>query len=355
MKIRWWSHTTETNVASYRLRCLQIIGMLRMRGEDAALFRAGADKPDVLVLSKRYDRATVAIAEDLRSAHGTRLVLDLCDNHFHLESPVNPAFEARARDLRNAVSRMDAVITSTAALAEVVHTQCSGFDRIYVVGDAVEPPYVPSYWRRLRHMKTESELRAYSRQWEKSAVPSGGRLVWFGNHGSPNALGGMEDLRRIREVLHELHEKHPLALTVISNSESRFHEVTSGWTIPLQYLPWRRETFSRALAMQDIAVIPVGVNPFTVCKTNNRLATAFVHGLATIADAIPAYRDFVGAVVLDDWLALGHLCADVVWRERLVTNGKAILAKDWTLPKIANDWKEVLQAVYGMERTHGIA
>jgi hypothetical protein len=103
---RWWPHTTDARIASFRLRCLRIVEHLRGQGVNAALYRrAEAPPPRVLVLSKRYDAATVAHALQCRAA-GTRVVLDLCDNHFHYEG-ADPSLERPRRRLapRSALSR----------------------------------------------------------------------------------------------------------------------------------------------------------------------------------------------------------------------------------------------------------
>lgn len=343
---RWWPHTRNPDVASFRLRCLQVVEALRASGVDAGLFdEDGSEAPDVLVLSKRYDARTVARATGLRARQGTRLVLDLCDNHFHAKVATAEAVK-RADALRAAVLAVDAVVCASDALAAVVREECPAVRQVFVVGDAIEWPWSPSFVSRLANPSPEWHLARLARRLRGLRLPAGGRLVWFGNHGSPNADGGMDDLGRIRDVLHEVHAARGVSLTVISNSEPRFHEVTAGWQMPVFYLAWHQQTFSRALQLHDVALIPVGRNPFTLCKTNNRLATSLAHGLLCVADAIPAYEPFADVAVIDDWSRLRQACDDPGLRAARVAAGQELLRRDWSLERIAGLWATTLGSIH---------
>lgn len=344
MKFRWWPHTPDARIASTRLRCLRVMAALRDQGLDVGLFDPDEDAPAVLVLAKRYDEATLVLARKLRVA-GTKLILDLCDNHFYCEPP-SPAWHRRANALRAAVATVDVVTVSTKALAEVVHAECPDAPPVYVVGDAVEPACIPSPIARWRHPLDELTLLRLQRRLQSCRGAGMLLLLWFGNHGSENAEGGMLDLLRIREPLRAMAARQRLCLTVISNNHDKFATLARELGVPCGYLPWTAGTFSRAAALHDIAILPIGINPFTVCKTNNRMTTALMHGLAVVADPIPSYREFEGSAILGDWAAgLATLCADKTLRQSMVEQGRRRIAAHWLLPEIAGQWRRILEAV----------
>lgn len=342
IRTAWWPHTTNRQIASYRLRCLAILEELARKDVQVTLYELGKPPPDCLILSKRYDAGSLAHAADLRERHGTKVVLDLCDNHFYNPQHL-PDWEVRGLELRAAIATSDAVIASTEALADVVRTECPVAPHIYVIGDAAELPDIPRL--RLSHRRVAAELRLGHLKREISRASPMTRFVWFGNHGSPYADGGMSDLNRLREPFEQFARTRPLSLTVISNNRSKFRSITRSWSFPTYYLPWHEATISRALALHDIAVIPVTPNPFTLCKTNNRVATAFLHGLAVVADRIPSYEPFEHSAILDDWQhGLAILANDTQARADRVALGKKV-CEQWTLPTIAKHWKGVIEAV----------
>ncbi len=67
-------------------------------------------------------------------------------------------------------------------------------------------------------------------------------------------------------------------------------------------MPWAYTTFSEALFLHEIAVIPITKNPFTLSKTANRVTTALVHNLQVIADEIPSYRNFGNYIYFNNWI-----------------------------------------------------
>lgn len=341
--VRWWPHTDDARVASYRLRCLRVVEALRSQGIDAGLYRpADKEAPRCLVLSKRYDAATLAQAQAWRARSGTRLVLDLCDNHFHVDNG-DARLLQRADALRDAVRAVDQVVVSSQALGEVVAAQCGQSIAIAVIADATEPPFEPNGLARWRMPRAEAALWRLDRALKRSGVPASRRLLWFGSHGSAGAEGGMSDLLRIRDALHAAHRTQALSLTVISNDAVKFATLTSGWTLPTFYLPWHAGTFSRAARLHGAAVMPIGINPFTRCKTSNRIATAFAHGLNVIADAIPSYEGFRDCAVLDDWPhGLGPYLDDALRRGADIQAGRCVLARRYSADAVAALWRSVV-------------
>ncbi len=347
----WWPHTTNTRIASHRLRCRQVIKELSKLGQDVRLFKGEGDSsPTTLVLSKRYDSKTLEIAESLRKAAGTRLALDLCDNHFWFQEDRDGTLTKRRDQLIRACRSVDLVIASSDALAAQVQSHTNA-NRIAVIPDAAESPNIPNLGLRLLHWRDRLELLKLNRWVENARIPIQRRLVWFGNQGSDGVEGGMSDLRSIYTALASAHSRRPLSLTVISNNRQRFIELTSDWSIPTHYMPWSAWTFSEALATHSTAVIPILKNPFTECKTANRVISAALHGLNVFADGIPSYLPFQSCCVLDDWeQALNEYTENPSRRKSDLTAALGIVQANYTATRIAMQWQAAIESIDGTRK-----
>jgi hypothetical protein len=344
--VAFWPHTSSANIASTRIRCLQVVAGLQRQGVDARLLpdKDGPDgraAPAALVLAKRYDARSLERAVALRDQAGTKLLLDLCDNHFYFKEAL-PIWQARADELRSAVQAVDAVVAASPVLAEVVAEQCPQVKAVHVVPDALDEWPVPVHWRwadRWQRLRLWRFFRAHP-------VAAGRRLIWFGNHGSGYADGGMQDLSMIAEALHAHHQQQPLTLTVVSNNADAWRQLAANWQLPSLYLPWSMAVFRHAQPLHDVALIPAQLNPFTRCKTNNRLATAFIAGQAVAASRLPAYDEFADLAVLDDWqTGLAALMADAAGRARRVQQARARLHEHYDIDTVCRQWQHVIRAV----------
>jgi hypothetical protein len=214
---------------------------------------------------------------------------------------------------------------------------------VEVIGDLIEPRHEPPRRWRAR-LRGRWQLMGLRRSLGRASAAEGRRLVWFGNHGSPNVDGGMQDLESIHDLLDAHHRERPLSLSVISNSAERFHALTGSWRFPCHYLAWSSANFDDALTLHDVALIPVRPTPFTLCKTANRVATAALHGLAVAADTIPAYEEFRGGAVLDDWCAgLAMLMNDPASRAAAVSRVCALLEREYAPAVVCARWLALLQ------------
>lgn len=299
MSVHFWPHTQNPNIASFRLRCLRVMEGIRNCGIDTRFYNNG-DAPENLVLSKRYDPASIQQALELKKNFGTKLYLDICDNHFYYKKP-EPAAIKRADQLRSAVKSVDVVIASSEYLAEVVRNESDNSKPVVVIGDLVEFPHEPGLLEKIRHPISFFHLKILELLIRKLGPVKNRRIVWFGNHGGGYADGGMNDLQTIRTYLENAHRDAPISLTIISNSYRKFKNLTRSWKVPVFYLPWNKTFFSFAFRLHGISVIPIQKNPFTMAKTNNRVATSLLHGLKVIADEIPSYADYKEAIILNDW------------------------------------------------------
>lgn len=206
VKVAFWPHTLDSNIASYRLRCLNVVEGLISRGLDIKIF-SYRDIPEILILSKRYDKKTLKHALKLKNKFGTKVFLDICDNHFFYQKNFKPASD-RANSLRSAIKSVDGVVVCSDYLKKVVLNEVPSVKTIVVIDDVLDLPYHPTFIDKL---KSPIEFLSYLRikKLLLKETPLYPRLIWFGNHSGGYAEGGMDSLsniypfllRHIREIL----------------------------------------------------------------------------------------------------------------------------------------------------------
>lgn len=349
-RIVFWPHATSPAVASYRIRCAQVRDGLAAAGVPTGLWRRGggpfARAPDLLVLSKltRPEALTRALA--LRRDHGTRLVVDLCDNvFFGAEAPER---RERARALATALDGFDAVVTPSRFLLEAVAAHLRPTMRFAVIPDAVEALPRPGLPRLLLEARAFREIGALEADLREAGVAEGRRLVWFGISGTRKAQNGLADLEAFAPLLEAHDVEAPITLTIVTDSRRRYEETFGRSPIRTRFLAWNLWTFDACLAAHDIAVLPVRPNPYNLAKSANRLTTAFARGLGVAASAIPSYEPFRAAAVLDDFGAgLGRLMRSGAERRRRVEAGQAIIDRDYRLGNVVRKWRDLIGDLLG--------
>lgn len=344
--IGWRPKSSDTRVASTRIRCLNPIRELQRRGFPVELFRPEhVSQYTAVVYSKLYDEASYREAAGLREK-GTRIVVDLCDNHFY--NPAGNPDLARARvGLERMLRLADHLVASTPELGAVMRAELGTKRPVAVIGDAVEETIAGVQEQALRRWLRRRELQrllAWLDNGRKAGIEAA--LVWFGIHGGPHHDHGIGDLLRVRPVIEQLHRRHGVQLTVISNSRQKFARLIAPWSVPTHYHEWGPLTFLPALRAHQVALIPVTRNPFTWCKSNNRLATAIAAGLGVVADSIPSYQEFTQVCRLDDWeQGLSDYVRDPAVRSRDVRAGQALVSRLCSPERIADAWQELFTAV----------
>jgi hypothetical protein len=343
--IGWKPKSLDPMVASARIRCMNPLGELQRRGFPVELFRSDhAASYQAVVYSKLYDTASYNEARRLR-ANGVRVVVDLCDNHFYNPGNV-PELAQAGTELRRMLQLADHLVASTPELASVMAAEVGGNPPVTVIGDAVEERIEVAQPGLLRwvHQRRLRRLLARLQQGRVGGVKAS--LVWFGIHGGPHHDHGMADLQRVRPIVEAIHRQYPLQMTVISNSRSKFASLIAPWSVPTQYLEWSPATFLDALGAHDIALIPVTQNPFTTCKSNNRLAAALSVGLAVVADSIPSYREFGKISRLDDWHhGLLDYVQDPELRRRHAAAGRQYVLQKYSLSQVGGDWERLFSSI----------
>jgi hypothetical protein len=315
---------------------------LRREGVQAGWHEPDAAPPSVLVVSKRYDDASLAAIEQLR-ARGTRIVADFCDNSFVAALARQSSLrriEGAARLLRLA----DAVVASTPALAEVLRDQNPSIDHPHVIGDLPDDlTVVPrSGWRMpFVRLRLAAQLRSLRHAKQRGCT----RLLWFGHHGGRRAQSGYPDLARVLPLLDALHQTRRVQLSVISDNRRGYNELIRGHAIPSRYFEWDAVSFDPLAAEHDIALIPATLNAYTRCKTDNRLVTALRAGLGVVADPLPSYEPFAGSVSLGDFHgSVLRYMDDPALRAEHVRRGREQAAALAAAAPVIQGWRRVLQS-----------
>jgi len=310
--------------SSARLRCYRPCEYLRSAGWNCEIFDPRRmDRYRVVVFQKAYSPNDLEIADHLRGL-GVRTVFDLCDNHLYVP-PDRPEFRERSDRLRRIIDRVDAVSVATPELAKIVVRPSA------VIDDALDD--APADWW--------SPVRAIGRRWRRGRHV---RLIWFGNAGETSPPFGIIDLARLVPVLEALHARKPISLTVVSNSRTAFDRHMAEVGFPARYHEWQTDRFLRLFREHDLCLIPVNVNPYTICKTVNRLALSLLLGVPAIADWIPSYEELREHTLFGDWERnLTTLVTEPELGHQQVRKGRAYLRAKYTPQLVVEQWSQVLK------------
>jgi hypothetical protein len=282
--VAFWPNISDLRVASFRIRTLRVINELKNFGIDAGIFSKGM-KPQTLVVSKRYDECTFDLCSELVSS-GTRLIVDLCDNHFYF-SDNGGGLLLRANALKKLCKISDAVVVPSSYLKSVVLNEVGVGTKVFIIDDFVNNDGILDSGLGIL---TKIRLGGYKRQVKSFGTPLT-KLIWYGNHGSPGVSGGMEDILLINEQLNNLSKNENLLLTIVSNNKSKYKEVTNRLNVNSIYFEWDPISIKEIMLMQDVCIVPAGLNPFTKSKSSNRATYALRFGVPVVSDEIPSYVD----------------------------------------------------------------
>ncbi len=327
LKIGWKGSVNDRRVASFRYRVEAPAEALKARGHSVELFKpANEDQYQVAVFSKAYSDDDRRAAERIAS-RGGRVVFDICDNHFYNPFEL-PRYERARAEILEMMSIANQVTCTTEALASIITEETGGRVKPVVIGDATE------------------RLRSRRRRARPAKAPL--NLLWFGSHGSPNAPCGMTDLLLIREELETLASRIPARLVVCSNSAAKFDEHIAPMRLPTAYVEWSEEAHAKVLTHADAVLIPVTRNPFTDCKSHNRLTSAIRSGLPAIATGIQSYLEFEPFCSLDDWSeGLAALVENYDGETARAMASRTYIEKVWSMSALTPRWEEALDLSKG--------
>jgi len=295
--IGWWCKGKTSRNAGRRLRADLIMRGLRQQGIQAEWFdEKRLDRYQCVVFAKRYDSASQDVASRLR-ARGCRVVIDLCDNHF-VYPPDNTKMRDGAEKLRTFIGHSDHVVAGSPMLAEIIARECPVAPEISTIGDLSDDLSIieiSAFEKAVAKIRGIVAARKLSTAAERHT-----RLVWFGHHGGSRANAGMSDVAKIKPLLERLHREYPIHLSIISSKRKKYKALFADAAFPHCYIEWAPSTFTDLLAMHEIAIIPVELDAFTSCKTDNRVVTALGAGLAVVASDVPSYRRYAGSIQIGD-------------------------------------------------------
>lgn len=333
--IAWKPFFDDANIASVRLRSFVPCRYLQEAGWRCEIFEPkNAGSYELVIFQKAYDEESIALAESLRG-RGAKTVFDLCDNHFY--NPDNlPELRERAERLGRMIRAVDAVSVSTPELGKWIERGC------VVIDDAIELPRGNA--GRAAFARLQERLKNI-----RSSRPL--RLVWYGRAGSENPPFGLIDLPRVFPDLEALNARTPIELTVISNSEELFRKYVAQVSFPTRYFEWSLDTFAQIFRRQDVCIIPLAVNPFTACKTNNRAVLSLLMGVPVIADPIPSYEEFRDFVLFSDWPnSLRTYAAHPELRRQHVRAGRRYIRAKYNKQRVVSQWSALFEQMLGPER-----
>ena len=358
-RLRWVVPKMNPRRASLRYRCLYPMEFLASRGVDAKVMAADDTIDDRVTLifdawtlfPTVCDAATsdglLSLAERARRG-GARIVVDNCDNQFAAEN-VSEGWAGGLQRLATLAAQADVFVCCSDALREEMQKALTTSAEFVVIDDPIEEAirYPDDRW--WKSVLSPAQKRAAFRAIAHSASIAGDRLqgrvplVWFGSHGNQFAPGGMLDLLTRRELLESANRITPVSLSIISNHPNKFAENFRGWSFPVRYLEWDRTTFLQALRQHDISLIPSIQNPFTRCKSSNRLTLSVHHGLSVMVDSIPSYLQFGTVTDISDWeTKLPNLLSNRRERQLRLQSAQSHVRKSNSLGAISNSWLALL-------------
>ena len=331
----WKPKFQDARIASVRFRCLNPIAELQKRGFPVELFdESHLSQYSGVVFSKLYDQQNYNLARSLKE-QGKAVIFDICDNHFY-----NPYQLEKFKTVREQLLRMldcaDLIVASTPTLAEVLVKEADLRSVPVVIGDAVEEHAITGAGNR-------RWFRLPARRWIRRNGTA--NILWFGINGGENAPYGMLDILNQKDLLIELSRTYPLQLLVVSDSRKKFKKYIEPLRLRTLYIEWGAVSFSEILRETDINIIPISRNPFTLCKTNNRLVTALFAGVPTVADEIPSYRDLAPYCVLNHWKSgLRFYLDNKPGGREQARSARPYILEHYTINHIGDAWAKHLSA-----------
>ncbi len=173
--------------------------------------------------------------------------------------------------------------------------------------------------------------------------PSVQRILWFGNHGGPHARFGMLDLLEIREALETVASEFKVELVVVSNNAEKYAQNIKGMRIPSSYLEWSPAVVRDQLSLASVVILPNTRDPFSLCKSANRTATALDAGVPVVATSTRALDGLRDCILLDDFLAgLRTYLGDPARARADVKKGREAIERLFGQQAIALAWRQVI-------------
>lgn len=321
-KVGWVPFTNNIQTASSRMRSYLPCEYLKSKGFACEIYQAEhKNQYDIVVFQKIYSESAVALAMNLKSQN-VKIIFDLCDNHFYVPNKTVQTKQKSER-LKQMLALADVVSVSNLEIAKLISDKTT-----WLIDDVIEIP-------RLNLIK-----KWWHQKWigQKNTL----KIVWYGSSGHKEPASGLIDLPLALPFLETLHKQHQIELTVISNNRDKFNQYVSTTNFPTKYVAWKEKTFPYIFKQQDICIIPINLNPFTICKTSNRLVTSLMLGVPVVADEIPSYAEFNEYCYLNDWShGLFEYANSAVLRQQDVRRAREYIGNRYSIEVVTQQWKSL--------------
>ena len=153
-------------------------------------------------------------------------------------------------------------------------------------------------------------------------------------------------------ALRAVHQRTPLELVVVSNSQAKFDAFIAKLGVPARYVPWTPESVYRALETADAALLTNGDDDFSAVKSANRALQALACGAPVVATSNPALRDIGDCVVLDDFAGgLATYLRDRRAASAAVARGRALVRQRFDSLAAGAAWEALLRGEAAGVRT----
>jgi hypothetical protein len=360
----WLPHSDNPAYAGVRLRCTLPVAVLRSQGLPVAIVDdLNGTPPDVAIIQAKWlldagelTRLTARLEAVQRWRDGgCRLLLDLFDNYFLNESGDPRRTELLTR-LRGGLGLFDGFTVSSPGLVPYLRAEVGPTASVLVVGDPLEGPGAHRLYESPIRRANPTRWLATWRAWADDRNLAMRRrqkrqLLWFGNHGSSYAQGGMAELGRILGALEAAAARVPMQLTVVSNSEPRYREILGTATFEHRYRAWDRLHFASCLRGHDLVILPATITPFTASKSNNRLLLPLALGVPVIADALPDYLPWQEHFQLGGWERLAEILADLQPLQARAAAARTRIEEHYTPAAVARYWWSAIEEVAQIQRS----
>jgi hypothetical protein len=332
---------------------------LQSRGRDAQIYDAGESLAprtsvvfDAWMLFPSNSNAEssehlVGLASKLKQK-GAFVVLDNCDNQF-ASTTTRSDWQAGLDRLRRLAAIADVIVCCSEALVQAMHENLNVAAKYKVIDDPIEESIRYPGDSKLKMLLSPArklagiKLLALGARIFQLRTLGYTPIVWFGSHGNQFSPGGMLDILPLKETLESVNRSHRIQLTLISNHRRKFDDNFRNWRFPVHYLEWDRANFMLALKLHEISIIPSTDNPFTRCKSTNRLTLSLHQGLSVIADPIPSYLSYSELVKIGNWReSLIDLLSNRSMRRRQLIQAQTAAWSRAGIERIASDWENVL-------------
>ncbi|MCW2411755.1 MULTISPECIES: glycosyltransferase [unclassified Sphingobium] len=358
LRVGWYIKDSDANSASARYRCFHFARVLEGEFENIFIsnfkdMKSGINELDAVIIVKRLDQSTIELAALARLAQKP-IFLDLCDDVAH---PLHSAQKAPYASLTSLVALapvLSGIVTPSAEMAErlqgyLLDNRLSG-PPCHVIPDIAETRALFEATERFVRSKRSFPYSApllHTKPNDSSAFKYGRKkILWFGNYGGQHSNFGIFSLKPKMKHLREFHQKFPIELTVISNSEIAYESLVIDCGFPTRYVEWSSSSVYDELEQTDAVLLSTGDDEFCNVKSSNRALQALAASVPVISEkssALTEFEDIIFSAYLPRSL---HACLGPDSESKIRTKldlAEPILQR-YTPERLVNHWSNLLKS-----------